>query len=395
MSDRPSIYDGPMPGPGDVFDLIRQGRALTRGDVLERTGLSRVTVGQRLGSLLAAGLVVEGPGGPATGGRRRRTLHFNADHSRVLAAAVDTADVRTVVTDLAGAILAENHVALAVTEGPQRVLDAIAECGQGLLEGTGLALRSLSGIGISVPGPVDPQTGRPSQPPIMPGWDAYPIAEHVGAAFPTVPVLVANDADAAAFGEYSTARGTTDTLCLVKVSTGIGTGIVIGGRSYAGVDGGAGDIGHVRLPGEDAPCHCGARGCLAAVASGEAVARALDALGKPAGSADGVRRLLARGDVDAARLTQEAGRRIGEVMATVVSVLNPGVVVVGGDLASAALLAGMRESIYRLCLPRATRHLELRLGSLGEDAAVVGLSHLVVDQQFSPAAVNSRLAGSG
>src|SRR5688500_1724379 len=101
-----------MPGPGDVLDLIRQGRALTRGDVLDQTGLSRMTVAQRLGSLLAAGLVVEGPEGPATGGRRRRTLHFNADHSRVLVAAVDTTDVRTVVTDLAGAILAEDRVAV-------------------------------------------------------------------------------------------------------------------------------------------------------------------------------------------------------------------------------------------------------------------------------------------
>ena len=112
----------------------------------------------------------------------------------------------------------------------------------------------------------------------------------------------------------------------------------------------------------------------------------------PARSGRDVRNLLADGNARAASLTQDAGRLIGEVMATVVSVLNPEVVVVGGELASAPLLAGIRETLYRLSLPRATRHMTLQLGSLGEDAAVVGLTRLVVDEQFSIAAVNARFS---
>ncbi len=380
-------------GPGDVLDLVRRGAATTRADIVDVTGLSRMTVAQRVDALLRAGLLMEGSPQAGGGGRRPRALQLNVGHTHVLVATVNTTHVRTAVTDLAGRLLADDHIDVALVSGPERTLEAIEESGRRLLARTGLAVGELCGIGISVPGPVDPGSGRPSQPPMMPGWDAYPIAAHVAPAFPGVPVLTANDADAAALGEQALGHPGARALCLVKVDTGIGSGIVIDGRTYRGVDGGAGDIGHVRLPDRaDAVCQCGSRGCLAAVASGRAVARELTALGVPAVSGRDVGRLLAAGNVDAARLTQQAGRRIGEVTATLVSVLNPGVMLIGGALASAPLLAGIRETLYRLALPRATRHLTLQLGSLGEDAAIVGLSRLVVDQEYSAAAVNARLA---
>jgi len=381
-------------GPGDVLDLIRQGRAQTRGDVLEITGLSRMTIAQRLDALFAAGMIVEGDTQEATGGRRRKRLAFNTAQSRVLVAAVDTTHARIALTDLAGTVVAEEQIETLVETGPSQVLDQIAVAMAALLDRAGVGPSDLCGAGVSLPGPIDPHSGRPSQPPILPGWDGYPVAEHLQAGLLGVPVLTANDADAAALGEYAAGWSHTAFMCMVKVSTGIGTGIVINGQSYAGADGGAGDIGHVRVSADpDALCQCGGHGCLAAVASGRAVARELTALGVPAASGREVRDLLRAGNADAARLTQEAGRRIGEVMATVVSLLNPEVVLIGGALASAPLLAGIRETLYRLSLPRATRHMALQLGALGDDAAVVGLTRLVVDRQFSAEAVNLRLRG--
>ena len=311
----------------------------------------------------------------------------------MVAAAIDTTHARIALTDLDGRILARDDIQVNVESGPVQTLDAVVKSARDLLTGAGVSPATVCGIGLSVPGPVDPDNGRPSQPPILPGWDDYPIIERVQSALPGIPVLTANDADAAALGEYTVDGPGVRALCLVKVATGIGTGIVIDGSTYRGADGGAGDIGHVRLRTEsEAVCQCGARGCLAAVASGRAVAARLTELGYPARSGRDVGELLTRGHPDAARLTQEAGRLIGEVMATVVCVLNPEVVVVGGALASAPLLAGMNETLYRLSMPRATRHLALRLGRLGDDAAVVGLTRMVVDQQFSPVAVNARLS---
>jgi len=379
-------------GPGDVFDLIRHGRAHTRGDILDITGLSRMTVAQRVDALLAAELIREAGAGRPTGGRRPKRLEFNAEHSVVVAATIETTHSRTALTDLSGRILADDHIDVAVVDGPDKVLHAIEHSIRSLLESAGLPTSKISGIGICVPGPVDPKTARPSQPPIMPGWDAYPIAERLHDTLP-VPVLVENDANAMALGEHSAGYLDCRALCLVKVSTGIGTGIVIDGRVYQGIDGGAGDIGHVRLSDHpDAMCQCGARGCLAAVASGRAVAQSLTGLGIEAASGRDVGDLLARGDVEAMRLTQEAGRLIGEVMAAVVCLLNPGVLLIGGELASAPLISGVRETLYPLSLPRATRHLDVQLASLGADAGIIGMTRMVVDRVFSSSAVDARLS---
>lgn len=379
------------PGPGHIFDLIRKGRASTRGEILEATGLARMTVAQRVDALLASGLVREGGSDHSARGRRPRRLEFDVGHSVVASAAVDTTHTRTALTALDGTILADVDVDVDVTAGPERVLPVITSAVQDLLERTGTTAARLSGIGICVPGPIEPRTSRPSQPPIMPGWDAYPIVEHVQDVV-DVPVLVENDANAMAIGEYSSGHEDSRSMCVIKVSTGIGVGIVVDGRVYQGIDGGAGDIGHVRLSGHpDALCQCGARGCLAAVASGRAVATSLAAAGIEAHSGRDVGALLARGDVDAVNLTREAGRVIGEVMASMVCLLNPGVLLMGGALASSPLISGVRETLYPNSPPRATRSLDIGLASLGEDAEIVGMTRTVVDHIFSVEAVDALL----
>jgi predicted NBD/HSP70 family sugar kinase len=378
-------------GPGDVLQIIRKDEANTRRDIQNLTGLSRVTVAQRVDALLDAGLVRESGEGEATGGRRPSRLVFDVQHSALAVATVDTAHSRVAITDLSGRILDHDNVDVAIEEGPEVVLTALSSAIVALMKRTGVDVATLSGSGVSVPGPVDPHTRRPSQPPIMPGWDAYPISDHLAEVLP-VPTFVENDADAMAFGEQSTRYPDSQSLCLVKVSTGIGSGLVLGGRVYHGIDGGAGDIGHIRLAGETALCQCGSRGCLAAVASGRAVAMALAAKGSPAKSGRDVRDLLASGNVEAIALTHEAGRRIGEVMATVVSMVNPGVLVISGDLASSALVGGVRETLYPRSLARATRNLDVRLGALADDAGLIGMARIVADNLFSASAINARLA---
>lgn len=383
-------------GPGDVLELVRRGRAQTRGDVIGATGLSRLTVAQRVDALLAARLLVEGETTGPTGGRRSRSLVFNGRHSLVAVAAVDTTHAQLAVTDLDGTVLAEDSLLVEIADGPVAVLDTLAASLARLLERHGASPADLTGVGLSLPGPIDPVSGRPNQPPIMPGWDGFPVADRLSAALDDVVVHTANDADAAALGEFAAGHEGARALCLVKVSTGIGAGIVLDGRSYTGADGGAGDIGHVKLdPGSPLVCRCGAHGCLAALASGAAVARQLADLGRPVTHGLEVGDLLRAGDPDAGRLTQQAGRRIGEVLAGLVCVLNPEVLLVGGALASTPLLTGIRETLYRLCLPRATTHLTLQIGALGHRAAVVGLTRLVVDRELSAEAVNRRLAQSG
>ncbi|VVJ19704.1 Putative ROK-family transcriptional regulator [Amycolatopsis camponoti] len=375
---------------GELLQLVRTGQATTRKVLLTRSGLSRTTLTARLDRLHAAGLLIEGAQEDSTGGRPARRLRFDDRHAVVLAASVDTMHAEAALTDLSGRRLAHRAGDLRVADGPEPVLGRIAEWFEEMLAGVD---RPVCGVGISVPGPVEPGGGRVTQPPIMPGWDGYPIDAFLGARF-GAPVLVDNDANLMALGEHRARYPDTAALVVVKASTGIGAGLVIGGEVYRGIDGGAGDIGHVRLPGhEDARCLCGSLGCLAAVAGGGALAARLTDLGLPTTSGSGVRSRILAGSPIAVRLAEEAGRQVGEVLATLVCVVNPGVLVIAGDLAEPHFVAGVREVLYRRALPRSTRNLRVEIGGRGE--ALGGAVAMVVEAEFAPAAVDRRLGTTG
>ncbi|MFJ4279268.1 ROK family protein [Streptomyces massasporeus] len=390
---------------GELLELVRSRRAVTRGALQQATGLSRATVGQRLDRLFRAGWLREGSGGPVDsplGGRPSITLEFDDEHAVVLAADLDTRHARAAVLSLSGEILAEHSGTLVIEDGPDAVLGELGRWLAELLVKTGHGAEAVCGVGLAVPGPVDTETGCVVQPPIMPGWDGYDIrdrlaralAEHAGAA--AVPVLVDNDANLMAYGEQRTGHPDCSAFVLVKVSTGIGAGVVVDGAVFRGIDGGAGDIGHIRVPeGAEALCRCGSYGCLAAVASGGAVARRLAATGVPAASGSDVRDLLASGHPEAVGLAREAGRRVGDVLATVVTLLNPGVLMIAGDLAGTPFLTGVRELLYQRALPRSTAHLEVVTAKLGERAALVGAGAMVVEHLYAPERVEERLRTLG
>ena len=190
-----------------------------------------------------------------------------------------------------------------------------------------------------------------------------------------------------ALGEQAVCFPECPAFVLVKVATGIGAGVVTNGAVYRGIEGRR-RHGHIRLHGYDDLVMCGAYGCLAAVASGAALAHRLKDTGVAAESSRDLVRLIAAGDPDACRLAREAGQLVGEVLATVVCLLNPGVLVIAGDLAETHFVTGVREVLYQRALPRATQHLQVAIGQLGERAAILGAHAMVVEDVFSPAIVD-------
>ncbi|MFI8527498.1 ROK family protein [Promicromonospora sukumoe] len=380
-------------GAGEILQLIRSGRATTRIQVLEATGLSRVTVAQRMDALLAAGIVRTAGDAGATGGRRSERFVFDPADSLVLVAALELDAAELAVVDPHGALLARMPLALDLAAGPETVLPELLDGFDTLLGDAGIKPASVGGVALSVPGPVDPHDHRLSDPPVMPGWGAWPVVETVRARF-DVPVHLENDADATAYGEFTELGGGRDgrpePFVLVKVSRFLGAGLVIDGRTYRGTDGGAGDIGHVDVGG-DAVCRCGRRGCLAAEAGGTALLRRLGEAGSDVGSLAELRALAERGDALVTAELERAAGLIGGVLAVVVGVLNPADLVVAGELAVPAMIAGIRAGVYAGAQPRATARLRIRAATLGPEAVLVGLARVAVDDRFSAEAVDARL----
>jgi predicted NBD/HSP70 family sugar kinase len=370
---------------GDVLRLIRAGRATTRADLVRETRLSRATLGSRLDTLLALNLVVPELA-PSTGGRPPSQFRFNPAAGLVLAADLGASHARVALADLGGDRLGSQRLELAIADGPDAVLGRVLEAADALLGAAGVSRAAVWATGIGVPGPVDFSTGRPVRPPIMPGWDGFDIhgwwAERV-----SEPVLVDNDVNVMAYGEYWRRwRGAVDDLLYVKVGTGIGAGIISQGKVFRGARGTAGDIGHMRVQGDPGVvCDCGNEGCVEAVASGRALARELTALGHQANNTRDVVELAASGQADAVRAVREAGRRIGEVVAAAVNLLNPDVIVVGGGLAAAHdhLLAGIREVVYQRSTALATQSLRIEHSTLGDDAGVEGCLVLAMEHLLS------------
>jgi len=227
----------------------------------------------------------------------------------------------------------------------------------------------------------------------MPGWDRYDVPGALSGEF-GVPALVDNDVNVMALGEHHGFWPDVEDLLFVKVATGIGAGVIVGGRVHRGAQGIAGDLGHIWVPeAEGVECRCGSIGCLEAVAAGPAIAARLRARGHDVHTTADVTASVLRGDVDAVREVREAGRIIGRVLTTCVSLINPAVIALGGSIANAGdhLLAGAREVIYTRATPLAASNLQIVRSRGSSDAAVAGAAAMAIQHVLSVDSVEALL----
>ncbi|WP_209560263.1 ROK family transcriptional regulator [Frigoribacterium sp. PvP032] len=381
-------------GASELFQLLRDGRPRTRAELAAMTGLARSTVGLRLDALVELGLVGPFADAVSTGGRPPSRVALVPSARVVLGADFGAGHLNLVLTDLVGETLIGRRSLLDVADGPEPVLATMVAEADALLAQLGRTRRDLIGVGIGLPGPVQFSTGRPVNPPIMPGWDGFDVPGWVRGHL-DVPVLVDNDVNIMALGERSFAWPAVDHFMFVKVATGIGSGIISGGRLQRGAQGIAGDIGHVQVPrGAGIACHCGNVGCLEAVASGPAIAAALRRAGHDVAGGAEVIDLVRAGDIDAIQAVRQAGRDIGEVLTACVNMINPSTIAIGGSMAQAGehLIAGVREVVYSRSMPLATEHLSIVQSRSGDRAAVIGASMLAIHHALSPAAIDELAA---
>ncbi|MFJ8542597.1 ROK family protein [Streptomyces sp. NPDC093586] len=382
-----------------LLKLLRDGGPNSRAQLGDQVDLSRSKLAVEVDRLLETGLVVADGLAASRGGRRSHNVRLNPE-LRFLGVDIGATSIDLAVTNAELEILGHINQPMDVREGPVAVFEQVLSMAA-KLRASGLA-EGFDGAGIGVPGPVRFPEGVPVAPPIMPGWDGFPVREALSQEL-GCPVMVDNDVNLMALGEQhaGVARTVADFL-VVKIGTGIGCGIVVGGDVYRGTTGSAGDIGHIQAVPDGRPCACGNRGCLEAHFSGAALARdateaaqqgrsaelasRLEAAGGALSAAD-VAAAAAAGDPTALDLIGEGGRSTGQVIAGLVSFFNPGLVVIGGGVTGLGhnLLAAIRTQVYRQSLPLATGNLPIVLGELGPTAGVIGAARLISDHLFSPA----------
>lgn len=368
----------------DVLAILRDGTPRTKTELAEATARARSTVSARLAELVEAGLVVQLDRTVSTKGRPSTLYALGTDRRVIAAVELGARHGIIALTDLAGAVLTHEYVALEIAAGPVTVLDDVTDRLTQQLEQLGRPAADVIGVGIALPGPVEHETGMPVSPPIMPGWDRFDVISYLRRSF-DVPVVVDNDVNVMAIGEWAMVWPDERDLLMVKVATGIGAGVIADGHLVRGAQGAGGDIGHIQLDGtSDRLCRCGQVGCLEAVASGTGIAQTLREQGVEARDGRDVVALVRAGDMAATRAVREAGRAIGQVLAGCICVLNPALIVLGGEIVQVGepLLAGVREVIYRRSQPLATKQLQVVAAQNIELAGAIGASRLVQDLVF-------------
>lgn len=374
-----------------IAQLVASGVATTKPELAHATGLARSTVAAALHRLRAIGLVCDaGLGSPTGRGRPPELLALSPHAGVILVVELTPHHVRGAVVTLEQRVLASELLEFSLDKGPEPTLRVAADLLRRLLSRLERPA-TVRAVVASLPGPVDARRGMPVRPPIMPGWDAFPVTDWLGERF-GCPCLADNDANLMALGEARCLPASESPLLFVKVGTGIGGGLISAdGHLHRGADGAACDIGHLRVPGvDDAICSCGNVGCVEAVASAEAITgRLRRAQDNPNLTRGDLVRLARAGDGLAVRLVRDAAAVLGETVAALVHMYNPARVVLGGPLTAASddLLAGVRSVVYQRALPLATRNLTLAHSELGDVAGLIGAAIQGVEHVLSPAAL--------
>ena len=410
-SDRPRRADAERSSLALILSILREADADTRPEIERLTGLGRAIVSDRLATLFSLGLAEEGDLGQTTGGRAPRTIQFNPNAGLVLVATLDQSRIGVGIANLKGQLIAEHHEVTDKAAGPIQIQKRLITLFDWMLRQHGKE-QHVWGIGISAPGPVEEFENASPRLRFLPGWDEYPIVDHLLHHF-RAPVWMRSGVQMMAYGEYKSgsAAGTRD-IIYVNLGRSISAGLISEGQLHRGAQGGAGLLGHVAIAeGHQYRCSCGNIGCLDTEAGADAIARDGLAL-----ATSGESRLLAEtlaaegaitaadvsvaaqsGDSAAAEILAHCGRLIGTAMASLVNAFNPSLISLGGEVGQLddILLAAIRESVYRSSHPLVTRDLQIQRSALGNSAGLAGAALVVTDSMFtSDSVVNWIVSGA-
>ena len=369
-----------------VIQALRRLGVASRAEIARVTGLSRSTVSSLVTDLQDAGLIVEREADEHQGaqvGRPPVLIALSPTAGAAVGIDFGHSHIAVAVGDLAHTILAERWQKIDVDHMAVEGLDTAARMVAAALDEAGVDRDRVIGVGMGLPGPISAAAQTVGSTSILPGWVGVnamnAMQERLGIA-----VSVENDANLGALAEHVWGAGRgADDVAYIKASSGIGAGLILGGRLHRGIGGTAGEIGHTHFREDGEICRCGNRGCLETIARTDVIASSVaTGRGRSVTIAE-VIELARDGDPPARRVIADAGRQIGVGVATLCNLLNPQRVIVGGELSAAGdvLLAPLVDSLDRYAIPTAAAEVDVVVGELGQRAEVMGALALVLSEQ--------------
>ncbi|NYE96448.1 putative NBD/HSP70 family sugar kinase [Psychromicrobium silvestre] len=390
VEPRPTTKTRRNPGSQSALRQLNQQRIvetllgtgpLTQAEISRQTGLSTATVSNIVKIMSDDGLVSTTP--TTSSGRRAVSVRLNSEGAVAVGIDVGRTHVRVIIASLDYRIIAERAVPLPLGHLAIEGVEAAARLLNELLEESGLQHSAVVGAGVGIPGPIDSRTGTVIQGAILPEWVGINILELLESAL-EVPVYIDNDANLGALAQVTWGpHSTISDLIFVKIGSGIGAGLILGGSPHYGHYGVTGEIGHATIFEQGMICRCGNRGCLETVASTAIMIELLSRGAPEPITTEDIVRLAFERDPATLRVIDDAGQAVGRAMANVANLLNPEVIVVGGPLAELGelLLDPIRRGLIRHAVPSVGESTQIVMSSLGNRAEALGGATLVFQQQ--------------
>lgn len=370
-----------------VLDMIRfTPGGISRIELAKKLGLTRAAVTSIINDLSTVGMVRDAAFAH-NGGRRAVMLELVPSQGYVVGVDMGATHIMAMVADYSSKVLREKEITIDIAKGPEVCIKQIDRIVRQVILEAGLQMKDVDSVGLGVPGPVVAERGVVSAPPIMPGWDNYPIRSTLEGLWGCY-VHLNNDAELGVLGEwaYGVGRG-HENLAYIKVGTGVGAGLMFKSNIYQGTTGSAGEIGHITINENGPRCSCGNYGCLEAFAGGQAVVKkAYEELGKGRKSQlvgfgdfyqitiQDIISAARQGDLLSQQIIAQAGGYLGTAIASLVNLFNPSMVVIGGALSMSGdlLLNPIRSAVSKRSLPVASNTVKVSASLLGKRASAMG-----------------------
>jgi glucokinase-like ROK family protein len=387
-----------------TINLIHQAGSISRAAIVRDTGLSPTTVSLLVNVLLESGFVHESGVGESSGGRPPILVEFDYSFRYLLGIDMGATHLTVVLMNLAGQVVARRHQLYDVAHKPDGTVEAMLTLIEETMADVGQSIANVLGMGIAVPAPLEGERlNRPSGV-ILPHWDGFNL---IGALQPalSLPICVENDANAGAIAEKWWGKGSEhDNMAYIKLSTGVGGGLITGGTIYRGNGGTAGEIGHTTIDLDGPLCRCGKRGCLESYVGASALIARVAQMRQETNSKEfsaepetihAIIEAAHAGDVQSREVLEQAGCHVGVGIANLLNLLNPSLIVLGGELAAAGdfFLDAVLSSVRERAMPLAAQKAEICFSGVGNDAVAIGAATVVLQNAFEPANLSRIIPG--